>query len=120
MTQERVQAGMQESAQSDRYDFDRLERSVEFLIDEHTRLTGEREALLELDPAAFYVTDHYRAYPAMLVRLKEVRLDLLQELLEQAWRRQAPKRLVAEVTRDGVGQALTTQPRSVGRKVRRK
>jgi chromosome segregation ATPase len=38
---------MQESAQSDRYDFDRLERSVEFLIDEHTRLTGEREALLE-------------------------------------------------------------------------
>ena len=38
---------MQESAQSDRYDFDRLERSVEFLIDEHARLTGEREALLE-------------------------------------------------------------------------
>jgi hypothetical protein len=47
LTQERVQAGMQESAQSDRYDFDRLERSVEFLIDEHARLTGEREALLE-------------------------------------------------------------------------
>ncbi|MCP4905087.1 MAG: hypothetical protein GY910_08900 [bacterium] len=31
----------------DRYDFDRLERSVEFLIDEHERLSGEREALLE-------------------------------------------------------------------------
>lgn len=28
------------------YDFDRLERSVEFLIEEHERLSGEREALL--------------------------------------------------------------------------
>lgn len=29
-----------------RYDFDRLERSVEFLITEHERLSAEREALL--------------------------------------------------------------------------
>lgn len=29
-----------------RYDFDRLERSVEFLLKEHERLSGEREALL--------------------------------------------------------------------------
>lgn len=29
-----------------RYDFDRLERSVDFLIDEHRRLSAEREALL--------------------------------------------------------------------------
>ncbi len=29
-----------------RYDFDRLERSVEFLIREHQRLSAEREALL--------------------------------------------------------------------------
>jgi chromosome segregation ATPase len=29
-----------------RYDFDRLEKSVEFLIEEHERLSGEREALL--------------------------------------------------------------------------
>jgi predicted nucleic acid-binding Zn-ribbon protein len=28
------------------YDFDRLERSVEFLIKEHERLTGEREELV--------------------------------------------------------------------------
>ncbi|HIF95307.1 MAG: hypothetical protein ABGX04_00475 [Myxococcales bacterium] len=28
------------------YDFDRLERSVEFLIQEHERLTGEREELV--------------------------------------------------------------------------
>ncbi len=29
-----------------RYDFDRLEQCVEFLIEEHERLSGEREALL--------------------------------------------------------------------------
>lgn len=47
LTQERVQTGGRDGTQSDRYDFDRLERSVDFLIDEHQRLTGEREALLE-------------------------------------------------------------------------
>ena len=30
----------------DQYDFDRLEQSVEFLIKEHERLSGEREELL--------------------------------------------------------------------------
>lgn len=29
-----------------RYDFDRLERSIDFLIGEHRRLSAEREALL--------------------------------------------------------------------------
>lgn len=47
LTQERVQAGMSDGMQRDRYDFDRLERSVQFLIEEHERLSGEREALLE-------------------------------------------------------------------------
>ena len=55
----------------------------------------DRDVLLQLDPVAFYLTDHYRNYPAMLVRLGQVRPQLLAELLEQAWRRQAPKKLVA-------------------------
>jgi len=66
---------------------------------------ADRDVLLELDPAAFYLTDHYRPYPAMLVRLKTVRLDLLPRLLEQAWRLQAPKRLAADSVR------LTSRPR---------
>ncbi len=73
----------------------------------------ERDALLELDPVAFYLTEHYRPYPAMLVRLKQVRLDLLEELLEQAWRGQAPKSLVARATSDNVGDV-------VARRVKRK
>ena len=59
----------------------------------------DREALLELDPAAFYLTDHYRPWPAVLFRLKEVRQDMLPRLLEQAWRFQAPKSLLARTTR---------------------
>ena len=35
-----------DTSQVNRYDFDRLEQSIEFLIDEHQRLSGEREALL--------------------------------------------------------------------------
>jgi hypothetical protein len=55
---------------------------------------ADRDVLIELDPEAFYLTDHYRSYPAMLVRLKQVRLSMLEPLVEQAWRMQAPKRLV--------------------------
>ncbi|MEE8165427.1 MAG: hypothetical protein V3T64_07660 [Myxococcota bacterium] len=34
------------SPRSDRYDFERLERSVEYLLKDHERLSTEREALL--------------------------------------------------------------------------
>ena len=54
---------------------------------------ADRDVLLEMDPAAFYVTDHYRPYPAMLIRLKKVRLDLLEQILERTWSLQAPKSL---------------------------
>ena len=35
-----------DTSRVNRYDFDRLEQSIEFLIDEHQRLSGEHEALL--------------------------------------------------------------------------
>jgi hypothetical protein len=60
---------------------------------------ADRDVLLEMDPKAFYLTEHYRPYPAVLVRLKEVRRDVLQRLLEQAWRQQAPKSLLARASR---------------------
>lgn len=55
----------------------------------------EREMLMRADPATFYITEHYRNYPAVLVRLSSVGRDELHDLLEQAWRRTAPRRLVA-------------------------
>lgn len=62
---------------------------------------ADREVLLELEPDAFYLTDHYRPYPAVLFRLKRVRRDLLERLIEQAWRVQAPKRLLKDAGRGG-------------------
>ena len=54
-----------------------------------------REALLEANPAAFYLTDHYRPYDWMLVRLSAVTRGELEDMLRLAWSRKAPKRLAA-------------------------
>lgn len=56
----------------------------------------EREALMAADPVTFYITDHYRGYPWMLVRLSAVHPADLRRLLEAAWRKSAPKRLVGD------------------------
>jgi hypothetical protein len=61
---------------------------------------GEREALLQGDPEMFFTTPHYDGYPAVLVRLDKVDPTELAELLEDAWRLQAPKRLVAQYDGD--------------------
>ena len=57
--------------------------------------TAKKQAGLEADPEAFYLTDPYRAYPWVLMRLSSVRHGAALELLEQAWRRAAPARVVA-------------------------
>jgi hypothetical protein len=56
----------------------------------------EREALLQGQPDAFFTTPHYDGYPYVLVRLDAVDPEELAELLEDAWRIRAPKRVVAE------------------------
>lgn len=56
---------------------------------------AEREALLAADPATFSVTPHYEAWPMVLVRLASVDDGELAELVTEAWRRSAPRRLVA-------------------------
>ncbi len=50
----------------------------------------DREILTQSDPAVFYVTDHYRDYPWVLVRFAAVSAAALPELLERAWRLVAP------------------------------
>ena len=64
-----------------------------------------RDILMRADPRTFYITDHYRAYRAVLVRFATLDPDDLPGLLEQAWRQVAPKRLVADFSaeRDGIG-----------------
>jgi len=57
---------------------------------------AEREALLQGQPDAFFSIPHYDGHPYVLVRLEAVDPGELAELLEEAWRIRAPKRLVAE------------------------
>jgi len=47
---------------------------------------GEREVLMELDPRAFFFTEHYRNYPAVLVRLADVAPALLADVVTESWR----------------------------------
>jgi hypothetical protein len=53
----------------------------------------DRDVLMHLDPAAFFFTDHYRDYPAVLIRLAEVPPGLLADVILQAWRDVAAKRM---------------------------
>src|SRR6266567_5996380 len=46
---------------------------------------SERDVLMELDPRAFFFTEHYRNYPAVLVRLAEVPPALLSDVLRESW-----------------------------------
>jgi hypothetical protein len=57
---------------------------------------GERELLLASEPEVFFLTDHYRPYAYVLVRLPAIDAEELAEVLEDSWRRAAPKRLVKE------------------------
>ncbi|MBN9218193.1 MAG: MmcQ/YjbR family DNA-binding protein [Mesorhizobium sp.] len=54
----------------------------------------EKEMLLEAAPSIYFETDHYKGWPALLVRLSEIGPDELKHRLEQAWLRLAPKKLV--------------------------
>lgn len=46
----------------------------------------EREWLLEDAPETYYVTDFYRRYPLVLVRLSLLNREILRELLAKSWR----------------------------------
>jgi hypothetical protein len=54
-----------------------------------------RDLLMNADPETFYVTDHYRGYPFVLVSLPRVARPRLRDVLEEAWRQSAPKTLLA-------------------------
>ena len=57
---------------------------------------GEKQALIASDPEKFFTEPHYNGVPAVLVRLPKIRTAELRELLIDAWRCQAPRKLVAE------------------------
>jgi hypothetical protein len=55
-----------------------------------------KEVLIESAPAIYFETDHYKGWPAILVRLSKIEDAELQQCLRRAWHLQAPKKLVAQ------------------------
>ena len=66
-----------------------------------------KEMLLEAAPERFFDDDHYRGFPAVLVRLDAIDEAELAGLLAQAWRILAPKALVKRIDAERSG---TTTP----------
>jgi hypothetical protein len=54
----------------------------------------ERDALCEARPAIYFITDHYKGYPAVLARLAALRKPEAMARLERAWQCKAPAALV--------------------------
>ena len=52
-----------------------------------------KEALLANDEGVFFTTPHFDGYPAVLVRLDQIGVEDLDEVIVEAWLARAPKRL---------------------------
>jgi hypothetical protein len=63
---------------------------------------GAKEALLADDPGVYFTTPHFDGYPAILVRLEQIAVGELEELIVEAWLSRAPKR-VAKAYLDALG-----------------
>ena len=67
----------------------------------------DRDALVEEDPATYYLKDHYLNYPCVLVRLSRVGADALRDLVvgahrfvsARAKRKRAPRAAAAPSSR---------------------
>jgi hypothetical protein len=52
-----------------------------------------KEAMLADEPGVFFTTPHFDGYPAVLIRLDEISVEELEEVVVEAWLARAPKRL---------------------------
>ncbi|WAJ47177.1 MmcQ/YjbR family DNA-binding protein [Mycobacterium sp. Aquia_216] len=57
---------------------------------------GVKFALVADEPGVYFTTPHFNGYPAVLVKLAEIDVRGLEELITEAWLTQAPKKLVQE------------------------
>jgi hypothetical protein len=91
-TQERPSYGTPGFRVADRL-FARLREDGESLVvwvaDE-----GEKQSLIQSEPDKYFTTPHYDGHPSVLVRWAKVEIDELTELLTEAWRLRAPRRVL--------------------------
>lgn len=70
--------------------------SVVFLLES----VDEQEHLIASRPDVYFITDHYRGYPAVLARLSALTVAECRLRLEDAWRLKAPKSLTRPPARE--------------------
>ena len=58
---------------------------------------GVKQALLADEPAVFFTTSHFDGHAVVLVRLEALDAGQLQELVTDAWRAKAPRRLAGAI-----------------------
>jgi hypothetical protein len=51
----------------------------------------ETEFLIEAEPETYYITDHYRGWGSVLIRLSNISPAAFQNVFEQTWRQFASK-----------------------------
>jgi hypothetical protein len=57
---------------------------------------GEKRALVATEPGLFFTTGHFDGYAAVLVDLDRIPRERLAEVVDDAWRAVASKKLIAE------------------------
>jgi len=90
----------------------REEGSIVWIVDS----IDERDHLLEIDPKTYFITDHYRDYPSVLVRAERIDAAMLKKMLERRWRKVAPKKLIKAVDEAPAGTAVKPVAKKVAAK----
>jgi len=60
----------------------------------------EKEAILAANPGCCFTIPHFDGFPAVLILLDRIEINLLQELITDAWLARAPKKLVGPYLAD--------------------
>jgi len=81
----------------------RTDIAVLFVGDE-----AEKQALLLGEPDVFFTTPSYDGLPLVMLRLTEVKVERLRELVTDAWRMRAPDALVSDL--DEAGTSSSADP----------
>ena len=55
-----------------------------------------KDALIADDPHVFFTTPHFDGYPAVLIQLERIPVEILEEVVVEAWLARAPKRVARD------------------------
>ena len=80
----------------------------------------QRDMMLELDPETYFITDHYKDWPAILVRIAKITPKELRVMLDRRWREIAPKKLVREADDDAPVNQTAAKKKAYGKPPSRK